>query len=124
MLKALISIPFIIISLGMITSCESGKTIKPCDYTEEKFNMTILDVQEDPEHEYMYTVLVDFDGNISYADKTHNLTEIRNVKTDYDFITNNHITVGRVYTGTVHIKVEGSGDCENEIVDWDQKLIK
>lgn len=124
MLKALFSIPLIIISLGIITSCESNKTVKPCDYTQEKFNMTIIDVQENPEQEHMYIVLVDFDGNISYADKTYTLEEVRDVKTDFDFITTNHITVGRMYTGTVHVKKEGSGDCEDEIVDWDQKLTK
>lgn len=114
----------LLLSLGTIISCDSESSSGPCDYTEEKFNMHILDISKDKNDENLYIVLVDFDGNISYAEGTHTLSEIRNVKTDVDFVINNHIKTGNIYSGTVHLKVPGTGDCENEIIDWDQKLRK
>jgi len=112
-----------IILLHSLTACNTGQT-GPCDYSEEKFNMTIVDVLEDPSQENLYIIYVDFDGNIEWANETHTLSEIRNVTTDFDFITNNHIEPGRVYTGTFYKIIEGSGNCEDSIVDWNQKLIR
>ena len=116
---------FLLVSTALITiSCGSNTKSGPCDYTDEKFNMYIVDVAEDPNQENMYIITVDFDGAISYANSSHTLSEVRNVVTDYDFVINNHMKPGTIYTGTVHLKKEGSGDCEDEIIDWNQKLIK
>jgi len=110
------------LTIGALNSCNDAKSTGPCDYTKEKFNMRVIDVSEDSENENMYIVLVDFDGNVKWANETHTMSEIRNVTTDYDFIIRNNIRNGAVYTGTVHKKVEGSGNCDEEIVDWNQKL--
>ena len=116
---------FLLFSTLLLTvSCDTSSSSGPCDYTEEKFSMYIVDVVEDPDNENMYIVTVDFDGNISYANSPHTLDEVRNVVTDYDFIINNNIKAGSIYKGTVHIKIEGTGNCEKEIIDWNQKLIK
>ena len=123
MLKA-ISFSVLVSTMLLTVSCGSNTNSGPCDYTEEKFNMYIVDVAEDPAQENMYIITVDFDGNISYANSSHTLSEVRDVVTDYDFVINNHIKAGTIYKGTVHLKVEGTGDCEDEIIDWNQKLIK
>jgi len=114
----------IIILLQSLTSCDENQNTGPCEYKEEKFNMTIIDVMEDSTQENMYIVYVDFDGNIEWAKETHTLSEIRNVTTDFDFVTTNHIEPGRVYNGTLFKKIEGSGDCDDRIVDWNQRLIR
>tara|TARA_R110002050_G_scaffold80768_1_gene172724 strand:- start:33336 stop:33596 length:261 start_codon:yes stop_codon:yes gene_type:complete len=86
--------------------------------------MRIIDVKQDPDDESNFIVAVDFDGNVSYADQSLTLDEVRDVQTNMDFIINNNIKVGNVYSGTAHIKVKGSGDCVEEIIDWNQKLRK
>ena len=70
----------------LLWSCQSQTATGPCEYTEEKFNMIIIDVIQKDDNENEFTVLVDFDGNVSYASETHTLEEIRNVKTDLDFV--------------------------------------
>ncbi|UTW66108.1 hypothetical protein KFE94_15855 [bacterium SCSIO 12643] len=124
MTKFSIASLFVFLSLRMLVSCGNNTNSGPCDYTQEKFNMRIIDVSEDPHDKNMYIVLVDFDGNIEYAEGTHTFAEIRDVKTDVDFVVRNHIEEGNIYTGTVHKKVEGTGNCEDQIIDWDQKLKK
>jgi hypothetical protein len=114
----------IFITLSTFYSCSTSSPSGPCEYVEEKFNMRVLDVIEDPNDTNLYIVPVDFDGNISYASGTHTFSEVRNVVTDYDFIVRNEIRPGSIYTGTAHIKVEGTGNCEKEIIDWNQKLKK
>lgn len=111
-------------SMLAVSSCTDNTQSGPCDYTEEKFNMRIIDVSEDPENNDMYVVLVDFDGNISYAEGQHTLAEVREVTTNFDFVINNNIKVGNIYTGTVHKRVGESTHCEDQIIDWDQKLIR
>lgn len=124
MTKFSITSMFIFLALGMLVSCGNNTNSGPCDYTQEKFNMRIIDISEDPNDKNLYNVLVDFDGNISYAEGTHTFAEVRDVKTDVNFVERNSIKVGNIYTGTVHKKVEGSGDCEDQIIDWDQKIKK
>lgn len=126
MIRTLIHTSLFFIALQTLSGCTNSPNSNsgPCDYSEEKFNMFIIDVIEDSTSENMYIVLVDFDGNVSLAEETTTLSEARNVTTDYDFIVNNNIKANTTYTGTVHIKVPGSGDCEDEIIDWDQKLRK
>ncbi len=118
------SIVITFLGLGIFISCGNHSNSGPCDYTQEKFNMRVIDISEDPNDENMYIVLVDFDGNIEYADGSHTFAEIRDVKTDIDFVIRNSIKEGNIYTGTVHKKVEGTGDCEDQIIDWDQKIKK
>jgi hypothetical protein len=124
MTKSFVSIAVLLLSLSTFISCNTESNSGPCDYTQEKFNMRIIDVSQDKNDESMYIVSVDFDGNISYAEGSHTLSEIRNVKTDLDFIVRNHIENGITYSGTVHTKTSGTGNCEDEIIDWDQKLRK
>ena len=119
-----IAITISILQLSASCSNSSNSGSGPCDYTEEKFNMFVVDVVEDSTQENMLIVLVDFDGNIEWANESPTLSEVRNVTTDFDFIVNNHIKPGSIYTGTIHKKVPGSGDCEEEIIDWDQKMRK
>lgn len=111
-------------TLVSIFSCQSPSSNGPCNYTEEKFNMTIVDVIQDTNNENHYTVLVDFDGNIKYANKTQNLEEVRGVHTDFDFIINNHIKAGNIYKGVCHLKVKDSGNCEDEFFEWDNSFRK
>lgn len=108
-----------IMSLSTFVSCTSGGSTGPCEYTEEKFRMTIVDVQPTPEDSSIYVVLVDFDGNIPYAEDTHTFEEIRNVKTTRNFVFNNHIEVGNIYRGILHQVVEGTGNCDKEIFEWE-----
>jgi hypothetical protein len=122
MFKNIQSIITIVALCSIIVSCATNSNTGPCDYTAEKFNMHVLDVSPDPKDENLYIILVDFDGNISYAEGSHTMSEVRNVKTDLDFVVDNNIRVGSIYTGTVHKKVEGTGNCEEEIIDWGQKL--
>lgn len=104
-------------------SCQSNSEQGPCEYHEEIFNFTIVDVSPDPEKENHMIVLVDFDGNISYAEKVQNLEDTRNVNTTINWVEKNHITIGNQYNGTLHKKVEGSGDCDEEIIDWNQSFV-
>jgi hypothetical protein len=113
-----------LVSITTLFSCSDTSNSGPCDYTQEKFNMRIIDVLEDPENENMFIVQVDFDGNVSYADQSLTLGEVRNVETNLDFVVRNNIKPGNIYSGTAHIKVEGTGECEDQIIDWDQKLRK
>lgn len=124
MTKQFLFISLVLSSLSFLTSCTDGASSGPCDYTEEKFNMRVINVAEDPDHEHMYIVTVDFDGNVKWAEGQHTMAEIRNVTTDVDFIINNNIREGAVYTGTMFKVVPGSGNCEDDIVDWGQKLKK
>lgn len=126
MIQKLIFTIILISTLQVFNSCSDSinSGSGPCDYTEEKFNMFVVDVLEDTTQENMFIVLVDFDGNIEWANESPTLSEVRNVTTDFDFIINNHIKPGSIYTGTIHKKVPGSGDCEDEIIDWHQKLKK
>ncbi|MFT6322916.1 MAG: hypothetical protein ACJAWO_000462 [Halieaceae bacterium] len=86
--------------------------------------MIIIDVIPKEENENDFTVWVDFDGNVKYASETQKLEDIRNVKTDLDFIVKNHIKAGSIYQGICHKKVEGSGDCEEEIWEWENGFKK
>ena len=122
MTKIIQSVFTVVTFVSIFASCSTNSNTGPCDYTAEKFNMHVLDVSPDPQDENLYIILVDFDGNISYAEGSHTMSEVRNVKTDFDFVVDNNIKVGSIYTGTVHKKVENSGDCEEEIIDWGQKL--
>lgn len=115
------SILFAIVCTSLI-GCNGTPNQGPCDYTEHKFNMTIIDVLEDSVDTDLFVVLVDFDGNIDWAENTHTLTEVRNIKTSYDFVVNNNIRPGSIYSGTIHKLVPGSGNCDERIIDWDQKL--
>ena len=114
----------IFIFLSSLVSCNEAPDQGPCDYTEEEFNMRVIDVSENPEEENMYIVLVDFDGNIDYAEGQHTFAEVRNVTTDFDFVINNNIKVGNIYTGTVHKRIGESTHCDEQIIDWDQKLFR
>jgi hypothetical protein len=86
--------------------------------------MIVIDVLDDPDRENHHIVLVDFDGNIRFAEDTQNLEDVRDVNTTVDFVINNHIKTGNIYRGVYHKKIEGSGDCLEEIIDWEQKLLK
>mgnify|MGYP000004305005 CR=1 FL=1 len=114
----------IVAILLTFNSCQSNSEEGPCEYNEEKFNMTILDILPDPENENHMIVLVDFDGTISYANKVQNLEDIRDVKTSKNWVEKNYITIGNTYDGIIHKKIEGSGDCEEEIIDWNQSFRK
>ena len=117
------SVLFFVVSFSII-GCNDSSNQGPCDYTEHKFNMTIIDVREDSVNTELFVVLVDFDGDIDWAENTHTLTEVRNIKTTYDFVVNNNIKSGNIYSGTIHKLVPGSGNCDEKIIDWDQKLRK
>ena len=122
MSKIIQSVFTVVSFISVLASCSTNSSTGPCDYTSEKFNMHVLDVSPDPADDNLYIILVDFDGNISYAEGSHTMGEVRNVKTDLDFVVNNNIRVGSIYTGTVHQKIKGTGNCEEEIIDWGQKL--
>lgn len=124
MFRSILKVLLFILVVGGLQACSESESNGPCEYTKEKFNMKILDVLDDPDDENMFIILVDLDGNISFAEGSHTLSEVRNVVTNYNFVVNNHITIGNIYTGTVHQMVSGSGNCEKEIIDWDQKLSK
>lgn len=113
---------FLFLLLISLFSCESNTNTGPCEYTQEKFNMIIIDILADEENPSKQIVLVDFDGNVHYADKTHSLEEIRNVKTTTAFVEKNNLKVGNIYKGVLHQKVENSGNCENEIVQWENSF--
>ena len=124
-MKFLSNKPLLFIALSILfASCQNNSQSGPCDYSEEKFNMTVIDVLEDSEQENHFIVLVDFDGNIRFSAETQNLEDIRDVKTNLDFIVKNNIKTGNIYRGVVHQKLEGSGDCEEEIIDWDHNFKK
>lgn len=112
----------LILSVYFLSSCQSNNNSGPCDYSEEKFEMLIVDILEDEEDDDHLIVLVDFSGNTPYSNDTWKLEDVRNVKTTMKFVQNNHITPGYIYSGTIYNKIEGSGDCEDEFIDWDQSF--
>ena len=110
------------LAISALFSCIGSKNSGPCDYDEQKFNMTVIEVNEDSTQENMYVVYVSFDGNIEWANGLQILSEVRNVTTDFDFIVGNGIAAGNIYTGTFFKKISGSEECENIVVDWNQKM--
>ena len=113
---------YFLVAISTFISCTDTKSSGPCDYDEQKFNMTVIEVTEDSTQENMYVVYVDFDGNIEWANELQILSEVRDVTTDFDFIVGNGIAAGNIYTGTFYKKISGSNECEDTIVDWNQKL--
>lgn len=118
------SVLYFLVAFGAFYSCTDAKNTGPCDYDEQKFNMTIVEVAEDTMKENMYIVYVSFDGNIEWANGLQILSEVRNVTTDFDFIVDNGIAEGNIYSGTYYKKISGSNNCEDPIVDWNQKMRK
>ncbi|MGB0806119.1 MAG: hypothetical protein ACPGRC_05465 [Salibacteraceae bacterium] len=116
----------IILSLLSLSlhSCISNSPTGPCEYNEERFRMTIIDIIPDVKDSNHTTVLVDFDGNIRYAEKSYSLEEIRDVKTTSVFVEKNNLKTGNIYRGTLHKKVEGTGNCEDEIIQWENSFKK
>ncbi len=112
----------LIFCIYFLSSCESNSQTGPCDYSEEKFEMLIVDILEDMEDEEHLIVLVDFSGNTPYSSETWKLEEVRNVKTTMKFVQKNHVKPGNIYSGTIYNKIKGSGNCEEEFIDWDQSF--
>ncbi len=112
----------IILAISSLYSCADPSSSGPCEYSEEKFKMHVVEVQPDTTQENMFIVWVDFDGNIEWANSPQKFSEVRNVATDLEFLDKNHIQPGMIYSGTFYKIVAGSGNCDEFIVDWDQKL--
>ena len=112
----------IIFCVYFLSSCQSNNNTGPCDYSEEKFEMLIVDILEDKEDDNHLIVLVDFSGDTPYSQETWNLEDIRNVKTTLKFVQQNNVKPGSIYSGTIYNKIENSGSCEEEFIDWDQSF--
>lgn len=108
----------------LFTNCgmNNNSSNELCDYHAEQFNMNIISVASLPDDSTMFEVIVDFDGNVPYAESTHNLMEVRDVHTDLDFIIRNNVRVGQIYKGTLYSLKNDASDCDKEIFDWDNKL--
>jgi hypothetical protein len=108
----------IIFLLSSLAGCQSNTSTGPCEYNEEKFNMKIIDILNKEGDPNTFIVLVDFDGNVRFSDRTYSLEEIREVKTTATFVEKNNLRVGSIYKGVMHKKVEGTGNCDDEIIQW------
>lgn len=122
-MKLQLNISLFIFTISMmLSSCAEPTTSGPCDYTEERFKMHIMDVRPNPENEDLMVVDVDFDGNIDWVNASMTLNEVLNFPTDTNFIKHYKIKPGNIYTGSFHQKVENSGNCTDYYIGWDQKL--
>lgn len=94
----------------------------PCDWHIQRVEAKVIAIepyQQNAAGDSLYHVVVEFDGSI-YAEKKHDLGDLRDFEFTKASLKTNNIRLGNIYKATVsEVK---TGNCKSPVLSFDSKL--